>query len=148
MLITPTAASIGRTPVGLLLQGDARYESIPLDWKGVELVGMVVSHHGGEMGGVPPAAPSLISGGRAVSHVVCSVGCANNDGEKPYGHPHPVALTAHTSAGWAVNTFTYQRKVPRTCPKNLGNYYLSLDNARPGCGCDCASTGHLSLNSI
>ncbi|MCW2858269.1 MAG: hypothetical protein JWR52_3884, partial [Marmoricola sp.] len=31
MLITPTAASIGLTPVGLLLQGDARYESIPLN---------------------------------------------------------------------------------------------------------------------
>ncbi|NTZ05061.1 hypothetical protein [Burkholderia metallica] len=149
MLITPTEErlveeGIVDKPTALLLQGDARCESIPIDWSSVELAGLVVSHHGGKMG-IAPNAPR----GGPHSKVVCSVGKVHPVHKtKPYGHPHPDALTAHAKAGWNVNTFTYQRIQPWTSDKKLGNYVLSLDNEFPCCGCNCASVGNLSLNPV
>ena len=148
MLITPTEQRLvaeGRVhkPTALLLQGDARCESIPVDWSSFDIAGLVVSHHGGKMG-MAPSAP----GGGPLSKVVCSVGEADPVRGKPYGHPHPDALAAHVTAGWTVKTFTYQHIRPRTSDKKLGNYVLSLDDEFPCCGCDCANNGNLSLNPV
>ncbi|KAF1038903.1 MAG: hypothetical protein GAK33_02239 [Burkholderia lata] len=148
MLVTPTTERLADEgvdkPTALLLQGDARCESIPVDWSSFDLVGLVVSHHGGKMG-LAPSAPA----GGPHSKVVCSVGDIHPVHKtKPYGHPHPDALAAHAKAGWDVKTFTYQRIQPLTSDKKLGNYVLSLDGAFPQCGCDCASDGNLSLNPV
>ncbi|RXV69138.1 hypothetical protein D1006_29050 [Burkholderia stabilis] len=144
MLITPRAEQFARQPAALLLPGDARHESIPVNWSGFDLVGLVVSHHGGKMGSVPRA-----QNGGPLSTVVCSVGEMHPvEKTKPYGHPHDDTLLAHANEGWDVKTFTYQRVNAPSCNKQLGNYVLSLDDTFPACGCDCACDGNLSLNPV
>ena len=134
----------------LLLPGDARIESIPVDFSGLQLVGMVVSHHGGVLGGVPSASPwpSLSGPVTPNPNVVCSVGRPNSVGDKPYGHPDPTALARHTASNWDPVTFTFNSNVPASSKLSLGNYCLSLSNHQPECGCRCVELSNLSLNRI
>ena len=131
----------------LLLPGDARWESIPIDFGDLELVGMVIAHHGGKLGAVPQASGWACLD-RKNPNVVCSVGRVNWNGNRPYGHPHDHMQLEHAEGGWDANTFTYDAAPSRACPKALGNYCLSLDGTQPQCGCDCACDGNLSLNPV
>lgn len=149
LLISQPAHVRAKNRTWLLLQGDARYESIPLDWNRVKLAGMVVAHHGGKLNGVPSPAPSAIDPkDNLARNVICSVGGVNAQNCKPYGHPHADSLSAHKTAGWRVTTFTYDRVLHAECQKALGNYALSLDDAQPSCGCGCVCTSNLSLARI
>lgn len=143
LLITKQFKNLSRPPAGILLQGDARCNSIPLNGTGVNLVGLVVSHHGGEMGGNPPVPNASLSHRVAA---VCSVGEPDAAGKKPYGHPHPNAISDHKKAHWTMNNFTYNRAAAPTSPaKLLGNFWLSLNTSFPSCGCDCVCDANLSL---
>lgn len=131
----------------ILLPGDARRESIPVDLDAMSLIGMVVSHHGGVNGSVPAAAPW--PGATSLNpNIVCSVGQAKPSGEKPYGHPDPVALSTHQARGWDSVTFTFNKMTPASSSKSLGNYCLSFDSSQPRCDCDCIGSSNLSLNRI
>lgn len=134
----------------LLLPGDARTESIPVDFSTLRLVGMVVSHHGGVLGRVPSASPWSPQSDPVTlnPNVVCSVGRPNKAGEKPYGHPDPIALANHKASNWDPVIFTFNSKVPASSKLCLGNYCLSLSNHQPKCGCDCVKDSNLSLNRI
>ncbi len=158
MLITHSLEHRPASKSGLLLQGDARLESLALDWDGVELVGIVVSHHGGKLDGVPQAstvssaksAAANLRNRRPLFNAVCSVGRAKMEKgvlKKPYGHPDDDTIDKHERAGWTVR-FTYTETTPPACHKQLGNVVLSLDQRYPRCGCACACAGNLSLNPL
>ena len=150
MLLTLPGVRQSTQQPWLLLPGDARIESIPVDFSGLQLVGMVVSHHGAVLGNVPSASPWPALSGPATPNpnVVCSVGRPNSAGDKPYGHPDPIALASHTASDWGPVTFTFNSNVPPSSRLRLGNYCLSLSNHQPKCGCDCVENSNLSLNRI
>lgn len=148
LLTFPSSRQIPDPP-WVLLPGDARRESIsiPLNIDVINLVGMVVSHHGGVLGSVPLASPWL-GIKRPNPNVVCSVGRPNAAGAKPYGHPAAVALSAHASQGWDPITFTFNSLVPASSRHSLGNYCISLGKLQPRCSCSCVDRSNLSLNRI
>lgn len=74
-----------------LLVGDADYQHVPLRLRAAPVNGLVVTHHGADFDGMPPAPMT------PQDPAIISVGNAN-----VYRHPRPDAIAKHIGQNWNV----------------------------------------------
>ena len=105
-LILTVKTSTPRDPLTLFFPGDAKYSMCR--WHPLKVDLLVASHHGADPGSAATPPGPMNPGS---SRLVYSFGLPNG-----YGHPAPVAVTAHNSQGWndVVGNHSGRNKSPNS----------------------------------
>ena len=110
---------------GVLLTGDCDYPHLPISLvNGRQYDVIVIPHHGGNLRprSVPPSPPT------GASYVRWCVSCG---GSNQYGHPSQSAISAHTSAGWPMNSLLRTCDRVRTKAGPAGHIWIEPHRAVP-----------------